>query len=65
MDGSERQPVGELHVEREKADVRLCIEQNGEEQEFFLPPERAAQVAMWLNQAATDAKQWQQHEGTR
>lgn len=61
----DREPVGTLDVEREKGDVRLRIEADGEADEYYLPPERAAQVAMWLQQAAADAKEWERQEGSR
>ena len=64
--GSERRPIGDMSVEREKGDVRICIESDdGGEGVFYLPPEQAVKVAMWLQQAAMDAKQWQRHEGSR
>lgn len=65
---NDRDPVGDLSVEREKGDVRIRIESRvaGEDEDvFYIPPERAMQVSMWLQQAATDAKQWERHEGSR
>lgn len=63
---TDRQPIGEIGVERDRGDVRVRIEPiGGGGERFYLPPERAMQVAMWLQQAATDAKQWERQEGSQ
>ena len=62
---TEPEPVGELHVERDGASVLMRIEEEDGQESYHLPPERAAQVAMWLNQAAAEAKQWQRKEASR
>lgn len=55
----EREPVGDLSVEREGADVLIRINADGEEREYYIPPEYATRVALWLQSAAVDAKRYE------
>ena len=58
------EPIGDMEVAREEGSVVLTFDMDGEEESAYITPEQAAQVAMWLNTAAAEAKQWQQHEGS-
>jgi len=59
----EQDPDGELAVEREGEAVVVVIEEDGEEDRYYIEPETATAVAMWLNQAAAEAKQFAQQHG--
>lgn len=58
----DRTPIGHISVERERADVKIVIEDEDETEVgyFYVPPEFAVQLAVWLQQAASDAKRYEQ-----
>lgn len=56
----EPEPIGDIGVERQGGTVVIMLEHNdGSEEAYYLPPESAGKVAMWLNMAAADAKRYQ------
>ena len=60
MVNSPRQ-IGDISVLREEGSVKIELEyEDGGEDAVYLPPESAVQVAMWLQQAASDCKQYKQ-----
>ena len=53
------EPVGALSVEREESSVVLVVDEDGEDEErHYLPPSKALQVSMWLDEAAEEAVEY-------